>query len=204
MIGAKNVAKYSTALTGEPFLFNETRTIARFLVAGESIESLRKRNQAENIVMHKKAWSLKRTSSPIFRRLSIMSPAAQQMLAEGDLEAAKILLLIAVAKTDRLVRDFLSHVYADKLAIKSDKILKSEVEKYFESVFEVEPALRNRSEQTKVKLKQQLMKIIAEAGLVQRQSPNFLITRPNLSNKLMNQLVADGDTEYIKVLGGYE
>ncbi len=204
MIGAKNVAKYSTALTGEPFLFNETRTIARFLVAGESVETLRKRNQTENLVMHKKVGSLKRTSSPIFRRLSIMSPSAQQVLAEGDLEAAKLLLIIAVAKTDRLVRDFLVNVYADKLAIRTDKLLKSDVEKYFESVYEIEPSLRDRSEQTKAKLKQQLMKIVAEAGLVQRRGVNFLITRPNLSNKLMNQLVADGDTDYIKVLGGYE
>jgi hypothetical protein len=133
-----------------------------------------------------------------------MSPSAQQVLAEGDLEAAKLLLLIAVAKTDRLIRDFLVNVYADKLAIKTDKLLKSDVEKYFESVYETEPSLRDRSEQTKAKLKQQLMKIVAEAGLVQRQGVNFLITRPNLSNKLMNQLVADGDTDYIKVLGGYE
>lgn len=204
MIGAKNVAKYSTALTGEPFLFSETRIIARFVVAGEDMETLRKRNQAENLIMHKKTGSLKRTSSPIFRRLSIMTPTTQQILAEGDQEAAKILLLIAIAKTDRLVRDFLTHVYADKLTVKSDKIIKADVERYFESVYDIEPSLRGRSEQTKAKLKQQLTKIIAEAGLVQRQGVNFLITRPTLSKKLMNQLVADGDTEYVKVLGGYE
>lgn len=200
----KDVAKYSTALTGEPFLFSETRTLSRYLVKGEEIDALRERNQTENLILHKKTSSLMRASSPIFRRLSTMTPSSQQVLAEGDIESAKIILLIAVAKTDRLIRDFLFHIYADKLAIKSDKILKSDIERYFESVYDSEPLLRDRAEQTKAKLKQQLMKIVAEAGLVQKQGVNFLITRPNLSNKLMNQLVADGDSQYIKVLGGYE
>ncbi len=204
MIVTKDSTKYSTALTGEPFLFNETRTISRYLVQGEDIKALQKRNLAENLIMHKKSGSLKRASTPIFRRLSTMTPSARQLLTEGDLDTAKILLLISVSKTDRLIRDFLFQVYADKLAIKSEKLLKSDVERFFESVYVVEPNLRDRSEQTKAKLKQQMMKIVAEAGLVQRQGVNFLMTRPNLSNKLMNQLVADGDTAYIKVLGGSE
>jgi hypothetical protein len=204
MNSGKDISTYSTALTGEPFLFNETRTIARFLVANEDMETLRKRNQVENLIMHKKNGSLKRTSSPIFRRLSIMTPAGQQILANGDIEAARIMLLIAIAKTDRLIRDFLTHVYAAELAVKSEKIFKSNIERYFEAVYDTEPSLRDRSELTKAKLKQQLMKIVVEAGLAQKQGANFLITRPTFSNKLMNQLVADGDTEYVKALGGYE
>ncbi len=202
MIGAKDVAKYSTALTGEPFLFNETRTIARFIVEGEDINALRKRNLTDNLIMHKKASSLKRASSPIFRRLSTMSSATTVAFAEGDIESAKILLLIAIAKTDRLVRDFLLYTYADKLAIKVEKIDKADIERYFEAVYIDEPLLRDRSEETKAKLKQQLMKIVAEAGLVKKHTTGFLVTRPNITNKLANLLVADGDSEYIKALGG--
>jgi len=156
----------------------------------------------ENLIMHKKTGSLKRVSSPIFRRLSAMTPTTQQVFAEGDIESAKLILLVAIAKTDRLVRDFLSNVYADKLAVKSNKIDKSDIERYFESVYMEEPLLRDRTEQTMSKLKQQLMKIVSEAGLVKKQGDIFLVTQPNITNKLANQLVADGDSEYIKVLGG--
>jgi hypothetical protein len=202
MINARDVAKYSAALTGESFLFSETRILARFLAQGEDIARLRIRNLAENLIMHKKMGSLKRVSPPIFRRLSAMTPAAQQSFANGDIESAKIILLVAIAKTDRLVRDFLFYVYAGKLTIKSNKIDRSDIERYFESVYAEEPYLRDRSEQTKAKLKQQLMKIVSEAGLVKRQSDNFLVTRPNITNKLAIQLVADGDSDYVKVLGG--
>lgn len=202
MIGAKDVAKYSTALTGEPFLLSETRTLSRFLVQGESIDELRKRNLTDNLIMHKKSGSLKRTTSPIFRRLAAMTPTTQRAFANGDIESAKIILFVAIAKTDRLVRDFLINVYADKLAVKSSKIDKADIERYFESVYAEEPRLRDRTEQTKAKLKQQLMKIVAEAGLVKKQGAVFLVTQPNITNKLAIQLVGDGDSEYIKVLGG--
>ena len=62
--------------------------------------------------------------------------------------------------------------------------------------------IRDRSEQTRAKLKQQLMKIMSEAGLVKRMGSEFEIIRPAITNKLANQLVADGDSEYLKALGG--
>ena len=204
MNATKDAANYTASLTGEPFLFNETRALATFLVSGEDLELLRKRNLAENIIMHKKAGSLKRVNTPIFRRLSVISPNAMRILVGPDVEAARLVLLVAIAKTDRLVHDFLTEVYIDKLVLKANTINKSDIELYFESVYVLEPYIRDRSEQTKAKLKQQLMKIMTEAGLTTKQGSAFLVTRPNITNKLANQFVADGDSEYIKVLGGYE
>lgn len=202
MIGTKDVNKYTSALTGELFLFNETRILARYLIQGEDINALRKRNLSENLIMHKGAGSLKRSSAPIFRRLSMMSPTTLQVFTDGDIESARLILVITAAKSDRLIRDFLLNVYSDKIALKTNTINKSDIERYFESVFENEPSLRDRSESTKRNLKQKLMRIVAEAGLVKKQGQVFLVTRPNITNKLANQLVADGDSEYIKTLGG--
>lgn len=204
MIGTKDVDKYTSALTGELFLFNETRVLARYLVLGEDINELRKRNLSENLIMHKGVGSLKRSSSPIFRRLSMMSPTVLQAFSEGDIESARLILLITAAKSDRLIRDFILNIYADKIALKTSIISKSDIERYFESVYEIEPSLRDRSETTKRNLKQKLMKIVTEAGLVKRQASGFVVTRPNITNKLANLLLADGDSEYIKALGGVQ
>ncbi len=202
MIGTKDVNKYTSALTGELFLFNETRILARYLVQGEDINLLRKRNLSENLIMHKGVGSLKRSSAPIFRRLSMMSPTALQSFADGDIESARLILLVTAAKSDRLIRDFVLNVYADKIALKTNIISKSDIERFFESVYDIAPSLRDRSESTKRNLKQKLMKIVTEAGLVKKQGQAFLVTRPIITNKLANLLVADGDSEYIKALGG--
>lgn len=202
MIGAKDVTKYYAGLTGEPFLFSESRILASFLVEGEGIELLRKRNVEENLIMHKKIGSLKRVSTPIFRRITTMSPNMLKVFTGSDIDTSRIALLVSIAKTDRIVRDFLVDVYADKLATKASKIDRADIERYFESVYAEEPLIRDRSEQTKSKLKQQLMKIMAEAGLVKKQADSFMVTRPNITTRLANQLTADGDTEYLKALGG--
>lgn len=198
----RGATKYTAVLTGEPYLFNETRTLAKFLLLGEDIVLLRGRNLAENLIMHKKPGSLKRVNRPIFRRLSVISPTAMQILAYDDITSARLILLVAIAKTDSVVKDFLTNVYADKLAMKSSRIDKSDIERYFESIYAEEPYIRDRTEQTKAKLKQQLMRILVEAGLVEKHGNVFLVTRPIITNKLVNQLVADGDSEYIKALGG--
>ncbi|NLI42051.1 MAG: DUF1819 family protein [Caldisericales bacterium] len=202
MIGAKDVTKYYAGLTGEPFLFSESRILAGFLAEGEDIELLRTRNVEENLIMHKKIGSLKRVSTPIFRRIATMSPNMLKVFTGSDIDASRIALLVSIAKTDRIVRDFLVDVYADKLATKASKIDRADIERYFESVYAEEPLIRDRSEQTKSKLKQQLMKIMAEAGLVKKQADGFAITRPNITTRLANQLTADGDSEYLKALGG--
>ena len=44
---------YSAKLTAEPFLYNETKTIAKFLLDGEEEEKLRKRNIEENLIKYK-------------------------------------------------------------------------------------------------------------------------------------------------------
>ena len=77
-----------------------------------------------------------------------------------------------------------------------------DIERYFESVYAEEPLLRDKSDATKMKLKQQLMKNMVEAGLVKKQGDSFAVTRPNITARLANQLTADGDSEYLKALGG--
>lgn len=202
MISSKDATRYTAGLTGEIFLFNESRILAGFLVEGENPEMLRDRNLTENLIMYKKESSLKRVSPSIFRRLSTMSPEALRIFTGTDLSASRISLIIAIAKTDRLMRDFLLTVYADKLAVKASKIEKSDIERYFEAVYAEEPLLRDKADVTKMKLKQQLMKNMVEAGLVKKHSDSFLITRPTISSKLANQLTADGDTQYLKAFGG--
>ena len=202
MLSSKDATRYTAGLTGEPFLFSETRTLAGFLLQGEKMDALRLRNLSDNLIMHKKVGSLKRVSTPIFRRLSSMSHNGLQILVDVDTESSRLILAIAIAKTDRLVRDFILDIYADKLSTKSSKIEKADIERYFEAVYTDEPYIRDRSDLTKSKLKQQLMKIMDEAGLVKKQGMSFEITRPHITNKLANQLVADGDDIYLRSLGG--
>lgn len=198
-IGSK---EYSASLTAEPLLFNETKLLASFLQQGEDLESLKERNLNENLVMHKRTGSLKRVNSPLFRRLGAMSENILDTFASSDDTEAKIILLYIICNTDRLVRDFIINIYGDKVLIQSNKIVKADIEQYFESVYSESDKLLNCSDNTKSKLKQTLMKILADAGLVIKQGDEFIITTPIFSERTRSTILTDGGNYYIKALGG--
>ena len=77
---------YSAKLTAEPFLYNETKTIAKFLLDGEEEEKLRKRNIEENLIKYKSPKSIVRVNSPIFRRLDAMDKEMLEDFVYSDIE----------------------------------------------------------------------------------------------------------------------
>ena len=80
---------YSAKLTGEPFLYNETKIIAEFLLNGENSRELKKRNIEENLIHHKKSGSVKRVNAPIFRRLSVLNKDLLNDFVYSDIENSK-------------------------------------------------------------------------------------------------------------------
>ena len=113
---------YSAKLTGEPFLYNETKIIGRYLLDGENEQELKKRNVEENLIKHKKTGSIQRVNSPIFRRLKVMDKEMLEEFVCSDIETSKYILLYAIMKTDKLVRDFVIEVYKDKLYMRKEYI----------------------------------------------------------------------------------
>ena len=157
---------YSAKLTAEPFLYNETKTIGRYLLDGENETELKKRNVEENLIKHKKIGSVKRVNSPMFRRLKVMDKDMLEEFVCSDIETSKYILLYAIMKTDKLVRDFVIEVYKDKLYMKKEYIEKFDVDNWYEEKCILSKILSERTESTSAKLKQVIMKIMQDSGLV--------------------------------------
>ena len=193
---------YSAKLTGEPFMYNETKIIGRYLLDGEDEQVLKKRNIEENLIMHKKVGSIQRVNSPIFRRLNVMDRDMLEEFELADIDTSKCILLYAIMKTDKLVRDFVVEVYKDKLYMRKDYIEKFEVDNWYEEKCILSETLKNRTESTSAKLKQVIMKIMQDSGLVIKEKDRFKIVRPLLKDKFIKLLDKNGDMEYAKAIGG--
>ena len=83
---------YSAKLTAEPFLYNETKIIGKYLLDGEDVLELKKRNIEENLIKHNKIGSVKRVNSPIFRRLKVMNSEMLDEFVSSDIENSKYIL----------------------------------------------------------------------------------------------------------------
>lgn len=193
---------YSAKLTAEPFLYNETKTIATYLLKGESEEILKRRNIEENLIKYKSAQSITRVNSPIFRRLNIMDNEMLNEFVNSNVENSKYILVYAIMKTDRLVREFVLDVYKYKLIMRKEYIEKFDIDNWYEEKCSLSITLKEKSEKTAAKLKQVIMKIMQDSGLVIKEKKRFKIIRPLLKETYISMLDRRGDLEYAKAIGG--
>ena len=193
---------YSAKLTGEPFLYKETKIIAEYLLNGENPLVLKKRNVEENLIMQKTKGSITRSNSPIFRRLGIMDKDMMREFVESDIDTSKHILLYSIMKTDRLVLDFMLDVYKDKILMRKEYIEKYDIDNWYEEKCILSQTLNEKTETTRAKLKQVIMKILQDSGLVIKEKTNFRIIRPLLKEKFIALLDKNGDVDYAKAIGG--
>ena len=193
---------YSAKLTAEPFLYNETKILAEYLLDGYRAEELRKKNIEENLIKHNKIGSVTRVNSPIFRRLSAMDDEMLYEFVHSDIETSKYILLYSIMKTDRLVKDFIVEIYKDKLFMRKEYIERFDIDNWYEEKCILSQTLRERTESTAAKLKQVIMKIMQDSGLVIKEKSRFKIVRPLLKEKYIRMLDKKGDLEYAKAIGG--
>lgn len=193
---------YSAKLTAEPFLYNETKTLATYLLKGESEEILKRRNIEENLIKYKSAKSIARVNSPMFRRLNVMDKNMMEEFVNSSVDNSKYILLYTIMKTDRLVREFVLDVYKYKLIMRKEYIEKFDIDNWYEEKCSLSTTLKEKSEQTSAKLKQVIMKIMQDSGLVIKEKNRFKIIRPLLKETYINMLDRKGDLEYAKAIGG--
>lgn len=194
---------YSTKLTAEPFLYNETKIIGEYLLSGENVQELKRKNIEENLIKHKKQGSVKRTNAPIFRRLEAMNDDILENFVYSDVETSKYLLVYAIMKTDKLVRDFIIEVYKDKIIMRNEYIEKYDIDRWYEMKKESSFSLKNKSDITNSKAKQVIMKILQDSGMVVKETNNrFRIIKPLLNDKFIHLLEENKDIEYAKAIGG--
>lgn len=193
---------YSAKLTAEPFMYNETKIIGKYLLDGYDEQELKRKNLEENLIKHKKLGSVKRVNSPIFRRLKAMDKEMLEEFVCSDIETSKFILLYAIMKTDKLVRDFIIEVYKDKLLMRKEYIEKFDIDNWYEEKCILSQTLKERTESTSAKLKQVIMKILQDSGLVIKEKDRYKIVRPLLKEKYISILDKSGDIEYAKAIGG--
>lgn len=195
--------EYNSGLTAEPFLFNETRIIGKYLLTGNyNVKDLRKENIEKNLIQYKTKSSISRVNKPIFNRLAVFTKEQLNYFVNGELDQSKILLVYAIMKTDKLVREFVREIYYDKLITNESFIEGFEITKWFDSKIQNSDFLSKRSDSTKYKMKQVLTQIMTASGLLKRNKKDFEIIRPLISNEVQELLNKVNDESYYKTIGG--
>lgn len=192
--------KYSASLTGASFLFYEMKQFLRLKEQGLSEEDIREKAYSDNIFQYKTKSSINRVLPSIIRRSNCLNKELENIILNGTIDYGKAINLYSIMKTDRLFFEFMSEVVKEKIQLNGDVIEKKDINIFFITKFEQSEIISRWSDSTVAKLKQVMLKILLEAGIIESIKTGKT-TRLIIPLELKKYLIDLNEEEYLNAMG---
>lgn len=167
---------YSGVLTREQFLFYEIRTVSTLILQGKSRDEIYHVISTENLFQFPTEKMIKSITNTCFKRIDAMNiPELVYHLANASLDVAKQINLYAIMCENRIVYDFMTEMIGEKYRSQELYFSSKDVNVFFMELSEKVSAVNRWSESTRKKLKQVLVRFLAECGYLETvRSQNLL------------------------------
>ena len=192
--------KYSAALTGEPFLFYESRQVARLKLSGRNRQQIREEIESQNLFQYATEKSLAKRINAVQKRVDTLDKTLLRFLAEKPSATAKIINLYAIMNTNKLMLDFMIEVIGEKFEQGNLILEKKELNEFFAAKREQQENVARWSDETVAKLKRVLPRIIFEAGILVDRNTGIL-RRLTLDQDVEKYFRDHGEIEFLKAMG---
>ncbi|MDD2373193.1 MAG: DUF1819 family protein [Syntrophomonadaceae bacterium] len=192
--------KYSAALTGEPFLFYESRQMARLKLSGRNQQQIREEIKSQNLFQYATEKSLNKRINAVQKRINALDETMLRFLAEKPSATAKIINLYAIMKTNKLMLDFMIEVIGEKFEHNNLILEKRDLNEFFAAKREQQANIARWSDETVAKLKRVLPRIILEAGILADRNTGIL-QRLTLDKDIEKYFRDHGEIEFLKATG---
>lgn len=172
---------YSATLTGNPFLFRESRMVLELLRQGQSPDAVRAAVVDGNLFQYRSTKSIpKRVNALLARLVGVPEPVAE-FIRSAPTHEARLVLLLVLAVRDRLFRDFLQDLVAPLLASHDQKLSKAAVDRFIDRKAEVSPKVASWSLGARTKLRTVFVAALIEAGLARAHGRDVFVQTPVLT-----------------------
>lgn len=154
---------YIASLTREPFLFYEMRTTAKLICEGLEDAEVVSRIAAENLFQYPTEKTISRIARACIKRLRAMEDESLiQAISTQPTDVAKQICLYAMMKQSRLVWEFMITVIGEKYRLRDSSFGKIDLNTYFMRLQEQNDTVATWSDNTIMKLKQVLARVLVE------------------------------------------
>jgi hypothetical protein len=174
--------KYNASLTGEPFLFYETRQVARLKLNGLNDKEIMEEVINNNLFQYATEKSIPKRVRAASKRVRVLDENMLEYLLEKSSETAKIINLYAIMKSNRLVMD------------------KKDMNEFFLEKREQSEEVARWQDNTIKKLKQVLLRMLTEAGILDDRD-GCTLHRPVLDPEVIRYIEAAGELNLLKAMG---
>ncbi len=189
---------YRLSFTGASFLLFESVEFAKLcLELGSYTEVVDRLLDAGSETRSKS--SIKREGREIALRLQMLTPEMLERFAFAPHDEAKIILLYAILRTYPIIKAFCLQVLAEKVAMLDTHLQPYEINAFFRREEELHPSLEEKSEKTKQKLKQVMLRILADADILS-STKEKIIMKPYIDEILAKMILGESDESYLRAL----
>lgn len=195
-----NEFEYTATLTSDAFLYYELKQVLKLKAQGFSDAQIRETVIEDNIFQYKSKKSASRLLSSVMRRVRILDNELINMIIEEPMEVGKIVNLYIIMKTSRLFFEFMNEVIREKIEYNYELLEKKDINIFFTAKAEQSEIVAGWSDVTARKLKQVILKILSEVGIVEDIKTGKL-SRLIIPPELKDYLIKIGDKGYIQAMG---
>ena len=182
---------YNMSFSSGGLFFNESIRTAEIYLENKDGKLVRDNVLNNNILQARTESSLKRITREVIYRLRLLTGNQVKLLVNGSRQEQNLLLWLSVCKRHEFIKDFAVEIMREKYLRFSYELTQQDYDIFYNHKSEWHPELEKLSETTRKKLRQVLIRIIREAGLVTSEGmivPVFftgdlakVITKDNIS-----------------------
>lgn len=193
---------YSAGLMSQSFWFIEFKKVVKLLSDGRPQSEVKCACIEDNLFGVGNTYRAKRIAGYLINRATALDEIETQLFLESDLSTQKLLVLIAILRTDRLFFEFLFEVYREKVILGIPTLEDSDANIFFRNKETQSAVVDGWKETTKSHLRQCYFNFMVDANLLALDGKTRKITPPILDIALERYLEAKGDSAMIKAITG--
>lgn len=193
---------YSASAVSRPFWYVEFKKVMSLLGRGMSYEEIRAKVLEENLFDVAKEYRAKEIYGAVARRAKALDGQGVALFCNSDMATMKLIALIAIMQTDRLLAEFMNEVYREKIMMGDFELRDADFNTFFKRKQDQDEGMAGWKDDTLKKLRNSYINYLSEGGLVFRSGNTKTLTPPLLTEELKAYLQQAGLGAYISVFTG--
>lgn len=194
--------KYSSGLVSESFWFIECKKTIKLRYDGNSWDEIKIICLEKNLLGISKEYRAKRIFGYLKNRINTLDEKIIEIFIKGDLATQKVIILIAIARQNRLFFEFLYEVYREKVILGATELTDSDINIFFKNKQDQYEEIDCWTDTTLKRLRSTYMNFMVDAGLLTVNCKKKQPTPPLLDNSLEYYFKDHDDMQMMKAITG--
>lgn len=194
--------EYSAGAVSKGFWFSEIKKYLKLLEEGKIEKEIRELQIMNNIFMAKSKDYGKKIFGEINKRVKEIPEEIVRVFFTLDVETQKIINLIAIMTTDKLIFEYIYSCYRNEIMLGTEVYLSETVKLFLEEKAKNNEEISKFSENTLERLRGTYTNYLKEAGLIEENKNKKYYKKIYIDYEIEKKYREIGMEKYIKALKG--